>query len=249
MRSIEPVIEPVAPVASVGRIARLSCARGVLACVLAAAMVGALGGCATQYVDYTALALEPDPLTDEPYRLGSPDELLIRSQTFEAVDGERVTVQPDGTIDLPHAGRFEAAGRTRAELRAALVARLNERYADPDLEVRIERYASQRVFVRGRVARPGAQVYDGRTTAITALARAKPTKQANPRRILVLEPCGDGDYRPRARVDLEALRQGRPDASDVRLRPGEIVHVAPHPLAPGPGQHVEAPGALDDEAG
>lgn len=212
------------------------------------ALLGSLmlaGGCAVRYVDYTALAQAADDGHAADYRIGSPDELELRSATVPELHGQRVTVQPEGTIRVPLLGEIDVAGMTRRELADALTQRVRLFTRDAEVDVRIERHASQSIFVWGHVASPGAQAYDGRNTAIQALAQARPTARANPRNLLVLEPTGHGLYQLRARIDLYALARGDVDAADVRLRPGEIVHVPPHPLTPGIGQHVDAPRVPD----
>lgn len=217
---------------------RAGAARGLVACALTGALAMAVmvsPGCVVRHVDYTEFAKELDALdVAATYRIGPPDELLIRSGTVDELDGRGVTVRRDGTIDLPAGyGEVAAAGRTRDEVAVAIGRQLREHFAEPEIAVEVERYASQHVYVRGHVASPGAQAYDGANTAITALAAAQPTAAANPRRILVLGPTDEGGYALRTTMDLEALRRGEAGASDVVLRPGEVVHVPAHRTARG----------------
>lgn len=196
-----------------------------------------MGGCAAAHVDYTTFARTPDVvLADARYRIASPDDLRIHAPGMREIDGWRVTVPADGTIALPTLGRVHAAGLTRFELAALLTRRAAEHTVNPHVSVRVERYASQHIFVRGHVARPGAQRYTGQNTALTALAHAVPTRDGDPSRILVLEPTDEGGYRARAVIDLDALVDGQRWASDILLQPGEIVHVPRHPWADGPGR-------------
>jgi len=97
------------------------------------------------------------------------------------------------------------------------------------VDVRVSRFASQRVFVFGRVAEPGAQVFDSRNTAVSALSRARPARGADPTRILVLTPDGKGGFTQRAAVNLVAIASNAQGGGDVTLQPNDIVHV--------PGRH------------
>ncbi len=137
---------------------------GLLMCV------GMFTGCATQYIDYTAFIDQPSPQeAAAQYRIASPDVLHLHSQMVSEVDGLRVTVRPDGTVTLPLLGEITVTGKTRPQLAAELQDKASTYYLEPTIDVRIERYASRRVFVFGQVAHAGAQPYDGRNTALQAL--------------------------------------------------------------------------------
>jgi len=184
------------------------------------------GGCTARYVDYAAFIDRPSVAqAAQRYRIAPPDTLMLHSQVVRELDGRRVTVRNDGTLRLPLIGTVDAAGRTQHELAALLARRASRYYRQPDVEVRVVRHASQRVFVFGRVAQPGAQAFDGRNTALGALSRAQPVRGADPTRVWVLTPNGEGGFDRRAVVNLAALAAGRRGASDVALEPGEIVHV------------------------
>jgi polysaccharide export outer membrane protein len=66
------------------------------------------------------------------------------------------SVDDDGTVFVPLAGKVQAAGLTIGEFRAALTTRLGVFVHDPQVEVQISDYRSQRVFVAGQVRTPGA---------------------------------------------------------------------------------------------
>ena len=193
-----------------------------------------VAGCAPHYVDYRPFVNEPTPREAAArYRIGPSDELRLHSQTVRELDSERVTVQADGTITLPLLDTQRAAGLTRDELASSLAEAAERYYESPKIRVTVARHASQRIFVIGAVADPGAQPFDGRNTALRALAKARPTKRADPTRIIVLAPTGDGRFEQRAKLNLRAIaqgadEQGAEEEADVWLGPGEIVRVPSH---------------------
>ncbi|WP_429561959.1 polysaccharide biosynthesis/export family protein [Paraburkholderia sp. MM6662-R1] len=65
------------------------------------------------------------------------------------------TIAADGTIFFPFVGRIQAAGKTTTELRDQLAARLVPYIRNPQVDVRVLSYRSQKVQVTGEVKQPG----------------------------------------------------------------------------------------------
>src|SRR5579863_7052400 len=89
--------------------------------VLAAAAAGAGAGCATPRppFDYAA---EPDPRRGG-FLLGPSDVLKVNVWHNPDLSVEAI-VRPDGTITMPLVGDVRAAGRTPADVRNEITARL-----------------------------------------------------------------------------------------------------------------------------
>ncbi|WP_245904571.1 polysaccharide export protein [Billgrantia lactosivorans] len=77
------------------------------------------------------------------------------SERTAAETGNRV--RPDGTMFYPYVGRIQVEGMTLEELRGLLASRLAEVITDPQVEVGIAAFRSQKVYVSGAVEQPGAQ--------------------------------------------------------------------------------------------
>ena len=93
-------------------------------------------------------------VTDPAYVIGPEDALDIavwRDETLKA----SVLVRPDGGISFPLAGDFVVAGKTASEVRAELVKRLEKYIPDPVVTVSVVKVASYRIYVLGRVNKPG----------------------------------------------------------------------------------------------
>jgi polysaccharide export outer membrane protein len=89
------------------------------------------------------------------YRLGPGD--LVAITVFKLPDMNRkVRVAESGDLQLPLIGPVRAAGRTEAELAAAIADTLSTRFLKhPQVDVFVEEYRSQQVAVTGAVSRPG----------------------------------------------------------------------------------------------
>jgi len=65
-------------------------------------------------------------------------------------------VQSDGTIYYPYVGKIKVAGETTDAIRRDLTVRLDKVVRDPQLDVSVASYRSQRMYVSGAVKAPGA---------------------------------------------------------------------------------------------
>ena len=92
--------------------------------------------------------------TVDAYRIGAEDMLDISVWKEDALKKE-VLVRPDGGISFPLAGDLIAAGRTTEEVRAELATRLEKYIPDPVVSVSVLKAANYKVYVIGRVNKPG----------------------------------------------------------------------------------------------
>lgn len=99
------------------------------------------------------------------YRIGVGDIVSVfvfdhPELTVPSAEGERAggfLVQSDGTFSYPFIGQVEARGRTVGEIREDMIARLDKYIAEPQIDVRIASFNSQRVVVGGEVGSPTTQ--------------------------------------------------------------------------------------------
>lgn len=88
------------------------------------------------------------------YRI-QPGDLLFISVWKEADLQSEVLVRPDGGLSFPLAGEQLAAGHTVAELRQTLAERLKKFIPDPVVTVTVRQLGGNRIYVIGKVNRPG----------------------------------------------------------------------------------------------
>lgn len=105
------------------------------------------------------------------YRLGPEDLLHISVWRDESLTRE-VLVRPDGKISFPLVGDFQAEGRTVEELKSDLVRRLSPFISDTPISVSVVKANSYKIYVIGKVARPGEFLVGHDTSVMQALSLA-----------------------------------------------------------------------------
>lgn len=123
-----------------------------------------------QSIDQHGTAQEA-PSTDLGYQLGPEDVLLISVWKDEHLTRE-VVVRPDGLISFPLVGDVPAEGRTVEELRLDLAKRLIKYIPAVNLTVAVVKPLSYKVYVVGRVAKPGEFLVGHYTDVLQALSLA-----------------------------------------------------------------------------
>lgn len=191
-----------------------------------------IGGCGAKYHDYSAFVRTPRPIASTTdYRLAPPDTVIITSRVVREINSHRETIRPDGKITLPLLGSVYVAGRTCEQVSAELQELAAKYYSDADVSLRVAHFASKKVYVFGEVTFPGAYNYDGANTVLEMLAATQPTRLADPGRIQVLRPSGDGELRKRMTIDLNLMVKQGDTGLDAVLEEGDIIYVPPNALA------------------
>lgn len=193
-----------------------------------------LVGCSNnpKFTDYHAFIQEPRmPASSTPYLIGPPDVLEFRSTRVREIGTYRETVSPDGFVNVPLLGRVYVAGRTVQSLQQELEQRAGFYYQDADVNVRVNLYASKKIFVFGQVGAPGPYFYNGSNTILNTLAQAKPTDLADPSAIAIVRPDENGDLRARMTINLDHMIQTGDTTLNAVLQDGDIIYVPPTGVA------------------
>lgn len=104
------------------------------------------------------------------YVLRPNDQIRVQVYNEESISGD-YQVDSGGTISIPLAGRFRAAGLTAAQLEAAIASRLNRGVIkDPRVNVQVANYAP--FYIHGEVKRAGEFPYRPGLTLMDAVATA-----------------------------------------------------------------------------
>jgi len=105
--------------------------------------------------------LSPAP---KPYRVGPQDILLVTvwehpeiavaagPYRTDATSGN--VVEEDGGIYFPYVGKVHVSGMTTGEIRDAITTRLSKVFRNPQVDVKMIGYRSQKVYVGGEVRNP-----------------------------------------------------------------------------------------------
>jgi len=105
------------------------------------------------------------------YRL-QPGDVVFVSVWKETDLQSEVLVRPDGGLSFPLAGEQVAAGRTVEELRGSIEDKLRKYIPDPVVTVTIRQIGGNRIYVVGKVNRPGEFPFSRPLDVMQSLALA-----------------------------------------------------------------------------
>lgn len=165
-----------------------------------------------------------DMLTGQrPYIVGPFDRLTIDVFEIPGLGAREVQTDASGRISLPLVGVVEVLGKTPSEIEELLESRLRESHVrDPQVTVNLKETVSQVVTVYGEVKKPGQYPVIGRTTLLTALARAEGTGEFAKLKSVMVYRTVNGQ-RLAAVYDLKAIKAGKYD--DPELFANDLVIV------------------------
>ncbi|HID29390.1 MAG TPA: polysaccharide export protein [Desulfobacterales bacterium] len=111
------------------------------------------------------------PAQDESYTPGPEDILEISVWGHEALS-KQVVVRPDGKISFPLIGDVTAKGRTVEELRKTMEEKIRGFVPDAPVTVLVMQIRSPKVYVVGKVMKPGMYIMGEPMSVMQVLAMA-----------------------------------------------------------------------------
>jgi polysaccharide export outer membrane protein len=135
------------------------------------ARIARAAGAALLVYSIAGFAAEAPGVPATAYRLQPGDQLVVNAWKEQELQSE-VLVRPDGAISFPLAGDLVAAGRSVEELRTDLEARLGKFIPDVVVTVSVKAVSGNRIYVLGKVARPGDFVMGRPTDVMQSLSLA-----------------------------------------------------------------------------
>jgi len=160
---------------------------------------------------------------EDNYPLGPEDEIEI-SVWKEPELTKKLAVRPDGKISYPLIGEVQAAGRTVKELQGEISKRLEKFVTDAQVTVILLKAQHYKIYVVGKVNKPGEFVVARPATVMQALAMAGGlTPFASPSRIVILRRSGGGEQT--FPFDYKAVSRGESLEQNRTLLPGDVVVV------------------------
>jgi polysaccharide export outer membrane protein len=172
----------------------------------------------------TVLAADrPTPPPPESYKLRPGDLLQVSVWKETDLQGE-VLIRPDGGMSFALAGELQAAGHTVAELTSMLEIRIRKFIPDAVVTVAVKAAGGNRVYVIGKVNRPGDFPLTGPIDVMQALSLAggaTPFADTNDIRIL----RRDGEHETSIRFHYGDIARGRRLDQNILLQNGDTVVV------------------------
>ncbi len=170
-----------------------------------------------------AVSAEASDEHSDGYVLRSGDLLLISVWKETDLQSE-VLIRPDGGISFALAGELAAAGHTVGELTTLLETRIRKFIPDAVVTVTVKAAAGNRIFVIGKVTRPGDFPLTGPMDvmqALTLAGGATPFADVNGIRILRRE----GEHQTSIRFHYNDILHGRKLDQNILLQNGDTVVV------------------------
>jgi polysaccharide export outer membrane protein len=180
-------------------------------------------GRALQWGDPPSAAGERGAIADPSYEIGPEDGLEISVWKDDSLK-QAVLVRPDGGISFPLAGDLRVAGMTAAQVRDELVKRLTRFMPEPVVNVSVVRVASYRIYVLGRVNKPGDFTVGRQVDVLQALSMAGGmTPFASEDGIRIIRKI---DGRPVSiAFDYSKVRRGEDLSQNISLKSGDVLLV------------------------
>ncbi len=185
----------------------------------------ALWGCSPHFTPRNpqAEAALVAKVAQETYQLGPEDAIEI-SVWKEPDLTKQLVVRPDGKISYPLVGEIQAAGITVKQLQDEISKRLTKFVTDANVTVILLKTQYYKIFVTGKVNKPGDFILGRPTDVMQAISMAGGlTPFASPKSIVVLRRVeGKDEIYP---FNYNDVSQGKLLEQNRTLLPGDVVVV------------------------
>lgn len=187
--------------------------------ILAYALLCSLLGMAPAIAD----GQDKGPFTPGNYRL-APEDVLDISVWREETLQKQVLVRPDGGISFPLVGEIQAAGRTADDIRKEVTEKLKKFIANPVVSVSVLKIQGYKIYVLGKVNKPGDFIAGRYVDVLQALSMAggiTPFAEEDNIKVLRKENGKDRVFPFR----YSDVRKGKNLDQNITLMPGDVVVV------------------------
>jgi polysaccharide export outer membrane protein len=164
------------------------------------------------------------PAPSDPYHIQPGDVLSVSVWKEPELQGE-VLVRPDGGLTLPLVGEIGANRMTLERLRQEITQRLQKYVPDPVVTVALKQLGGNRIYVLGKVNRPGEFTFSKPLDVMQAIALAGGTNAfASVNSIVILrrKAGGNQDAIPFHYAEVE---KGQGLEQNILLTSGDTVVV------------------------
>jgi len=160
---------------------------------------------------------------------------VINVNVFPAQEfSKEVTVQPDGTIEIPMLGSMRAQGMKPGELEKVLTAKFSKYVSNPAITLNVRKFSSSRVAAIGQVLNPGYYEYREGMRLLDLLAQAGGHQDyaRNARVRIFRKVKGEGDKLTEQVIQADLAKVlHRDKGKNVLLASGDIVYIPRKPYS------------------
>jgi polysaccharide biosynthesis/export protein len=158
----------------------------------------------------------------EPLYVIQPNDVLEIFVWKEPDLTRKVLVRPDGRVSFPLVQDMQAAGISPGELKVQVEKKLSEFLSAPEVTIIVEAINSYRVYVLGKVQRPGAVSIEKPVTVLQALALAGGFQEfARDQEMTVIRTAGNENFT--FDFNYRDVIKGKKHEQNILLRSGDVV--------------------------
>jgi polysaccharide export outer membrane protein len=181
-------------------------------------------------------------VTSDEYILQPPDAVTVISSSVPELAGsgnsltlgQTQVIRPDGVISFERVGEISVAGKTPRQVAELIAQKLSSLYqltGENPVEVRVSNQ-SKFYYIIGMVQDPGAKIFSGRETTLSAIAKAVPINLAWKDQVQVIRPSTDPTQPSKVfRLDYRKMSEQGDMTKNVLLQEGDVIYVPPTLLA------------------
>ncbi len=180
-------------------------------------------GCAPQMNTTVEAQAAAAQVVEDKYQLG-PEDVIEVSVWKEPDLTKQLAVRPDGKISYPLIGEVQVAGKTVKQVREEISKRLEKFVTDAQVTVILIKTQNYKIYVLGKVNKPGEFVVGRPANVMQALAMAGGlTPFASPGKIIVIRRIGGNEQT--FPFDYKSVAKGEFLDQNITLLPGDVVVV------------------------
>ena len=162
--------------------------------------------------------------TTAPLYVIQPNDILEVFVWKEPDLTRKVLVRPDGRISFPLVQDMQASGISPGELKTQIERKLKEYIDSPNVTIIVDAIQSYRVFVTGKVQKPGAILAEKPITVLQALAMAGGFQEyAKTSEMSILRYYENENIV--FKFDYGEVTKGKNSNQNILLRSGDVVVV------------------------
>ena len=174
--------------------------------------------------------------TPTEYVIGPGDQILVHVSDVEEITDKPIPIDPSGYVDLPLAGRVQAAGLTVTQLKDELTEKYSKYVTTPEISVNIAESSSQPVSVIGEVNNAGVHQLAGAKRLLEVISLSGGVKSdAGPTVIVTRDPLHgtipgghttvDANGYSTATFSLDDLLSSRHPEDNIPIEPNDVVSI------------------------
>jgi polysaccharide export outer membrane protein len=180
-------------------------------------------GCAPRMSSTVEAQAAVAQVVEEKYQLG-PEDVIEVSVWKEPDLTKQIAVRPDGKISYPLIGDVQVAGKSVKQVRDEISKRLEKYVTDAQVTVILLKTQFYKIYVVGKVNKPGEFLVGRPADVMQALAMAGGlTPFASPGKIMIIRRTGSREQT--FPFDYKSVAKGEFLEQNIPLLPGDVVVV------------------------